>query len=57
VHVQALTTHVRKMHFPNGLNFEADKPVRVSVFAPLAALSRVYLDDFPAQPTAGELGY
>jgi hypothetical protein len=42
------------MHFSNGLNFEADKPVRVSVFAPLAALSRVYLDDFPAQPTADD---
>ena len=40
------------MHFPNGLNFEADKPVRVSVFAPLATLSQVYSDDFPTQPTA-----
>ena len=35
------------MHFPNGLNFEADKPVRISVFASLVALSRVYSDDFP----------
>jgi hypothetical protein len=40
------------MYFPNGLNFEADQPVRVSVFAPLAALSRVYSDGFPTQPTA-----
>jgi hypothetical protein len=39
------------MHFQNGLNFEANKPIRVSVFAPLAALSRVYSDDFPTQPT------
>src|SRR5271168_5078061 len=36
------------MHFPNGLNFEADKPVRVSVFAPLAS------DDFPTKPTADD---
>jgi hypothetical protein len=42
------------MHFPNGLNFEANKPVRVSVFTPLAALSRVYSDDFPTQPTADD---
>src|SRR2546429_1215555 len=42
------------MHFPNGLKFEADKPVRVSVFAPLAALSRVYSDDFPTKPTAND---
>ena len=40
------------MHFPNGLNFEADKPIRVSVFAPLAALSQFYSDDFPTKPTA-----
>jgi hypothetical protein len=52
VNVQALTTHVRKTHFQNGLNFEADKPVRVSVFASLAALSQVYSNDFPTKPTA-----
>ena len=42
------------MYFPNGLNFEADKPVHVSVFAPLAALSQVYSDDFPTKPTADD---
>ena len=38
------------MQFSNDLDFEADKPIRVSIFAPVATLSQVYRKDFPTRP-------